>query len=331
MATYDTKVNRVDIEFESTALHNKFFRQYIHSLYPYINITQIDFSEIKKIDIDQCNEPTQTLESYYSTHTSSMSNYPKPDVLINGGLFYMKEGTPILTLYNEGKLINYESWLKTGMGVIGDSQLVYTSIENANRLNIRDFVTAYPMYIIDSKPVNITYATELKSRALRTIVAWNSTKLFLINVLSPGLTFDEVQSLLTSFEQDIGEVIEYAANLDGGGSVRKLILGETAVAIDTNRPVDNVFAIYLKDYKIGYRVQLGAFSSKYNAKRLLGYVQRMGQGIIDYSQAFIKYEDEYYRVQVGFFGSKENAQKVCDELNDAGYSTYIKDVKEEYE
>lgn len=54
----------------------------------------------------------------------------------------------------------------------------------------------------------------------------------------------------------------------------------------------------------------------------------MGQGVINYGAAFVKYDAGYYRVQVGFFTQKSGANKVANELNSKGYKTYIRYVEE---
>ena len=312
---------------EQQNLINDRILSYKHPKYSYVDISQIKIEDIEQIDIARCKDPTQTLESFYKD--SSL----KPNLLINGGLFYMKEGTPILTLYDEGKLYNEEAWLKTGIGIIGDKELQYGELRDGH--NYRDFISAYPMFIIDKKANKITYATELNYRANRQILAWNSNFIFIISITGKGMNYSEIQTMLLNFKSEIGEEIEYAGNLDGGGSVRKLIDGEPVVTLISNRPVDNVLAIYLnpkpKKYLKGYRVQLGAFSIKANAENYCLEIQSLGQGVIDYRTAFVKFEMGYYRVQVGFFTNKNGANKVAQELRDKGYNTYIRYVEEAQE
>lgn len=298
-------------------------QQYTHPKYNHVNITQIKFEDIDKIDIARCEDPTQTLEQFYNNCSL------KPDVLINGGLFYMREGTPILTLYDEGKLYNQEAWLKTGMGIVGDKELRYGELGDGNEY--RDFVSAYPMFIINGKKATITYAKELDYNTNRQILAWNNEYIFLISITGMGMRYSAIQDMLMNFKTDINHEAEilYAGNLDGGGSVRKLIEGETIVKLTSNRPVDNVVAIYLApEYLRGYRVQLGAFGVKENAEKFCLEIQSLGQGVINYGAAFVKYEAGYYRVQVGFFTQKSGANKVANELNSKGYKTYIRYVEE---
>lgn len=293
--------------------------------YKYVNITELDLKDIDKIDIARCKDPTQTLEQFYKEAEI------KPDVLANGGLFYMREGTPILTLYDENQLYHIENWLKSGIGIVGDKTLIYGNIDNGT--SYRDFVTAYPMFIVEGEKNSITFAKELDYNTTRTIIGWNNNKVFIISIGSPGMDFQDIQELLINFKDKEGNKIKYAGNLDGGGSMRKMVQGEVVMKMTSNRPVDNVIAIYLKDenqteYLRGYRVQLGAFSKKENAENLLKQIQGLGQGVIDYSKAFIKQDGNLYRVQVGFFTKKEGANKVADELNKKGYPTYIKYVEE---
>lgn len=66
-----------------------------------------------------------------------------------------------------------------------------------------------------------------------------------------------------------------------------------------------------------YRVQVGAFSNKDNADRLLNTLLTEG------FPAFIIYEDGLYKVQVGAFAYLNNAIKMEERLRRYRYNTYI--------
>lgn len=66
-----------------------------------------------------------------------------------------------------------------------------------------------------------------------------------------------------------------------------------------------------------YRVQVGAYSNKENADRLLDAL------LIEGFPAFIVYEDGYYKVQVGAFAYLSNAIKMERRLRRFRYNTYI--------
>ena len=287
-------------------------KQYTHSQYSYVNITEINFDEIEKIDIDQCKQSTQTLQEYYNQATT------KPDVMVNGGLFYMKEGTPVLTLLNEGKLINHEDWLKLGMGIVGDKKLVNGSVFDGTEY--RDFISAYPVLIKKGSACAITYAKELDYRARRTVVGWNDFTLYLISVDDPGMDFFDLQTMLVHMD------IEEAINLDGGGSTCKLINGQKVTKQTYNRPVDNVLCVYLKkeEEKILYRVQAGAFKVKSNSKRLQKKIQSLPDSInAGYKNAYVRLINGLYKVQIGAFSKKENAQKVVEDLEKFEIPSFI--------
>lgn len=287
-------------------------KQYIHSEYSYVNIAEINFDEIEKIDIDQCSQPSQTLQEYYN------SSKNKPDVIVNGGLFYMKEGTPILTLLNEGKLVNHEEWLELGMGIVGNKDLINGNVFDGTQY--RDFISAYPVLIKRGSACAITYAKELDYKARRTVIAWNKDCLYVISVDDPGMDFFDLQTMLVHMD------VEEAINLDGGGSTCKLINGQKVTKQAYNRPVDNVLCVYLKkeEEKILYRVQAGAFKVKSNSERLQKQIQSLPDSInAGYKNAYVRLIDGLYKVQIGAFSKKENAQKVVEDLENFEIPSFI--------
>lgn len=66
-----------------------------------------------------------------------------------------------------------------------------------------------------------------------------------------------------------------------------------------------------------YRVQVGAFSSREPAERLLGPLLDLG------FPAFIIYQNDLYKVQVGAFRNLDNAVKMEQRLRRYRYNTYI--------
>ena len=67
-----------------------------------------------------------------------------------------------------------------------------------------------------------------------------------------------------------------------------------------------------------YRVQVGAFSVKANAEKLVNELKQKGYTAITYQA-----ENKLYRVQVGAFSVKANAEKLANELKQKGYNTII--------
>lgn len=69
-----------------------------------------------------------------------------------------------------------------------------------------------------------------------------------------------------------------------------------------------------------YRVQVGAFSVKENAKRVQNELKEKD---FDAFIASIDFDQTIYRVQVGVFGVKANAEAMKDKLKVAGYDALI--------
>ncbi|MCI8416190.1 MAG: N-acetylmuramoyl-L-alanine amidase [Lachnospiraceae bacterium] len=72
-----------------------------------------------------------------------------------------------------------------------------------------------------------------------------------------------------------------------------------------------------EDDKIYYRVQVGAFSNRENAERLLQ--QLLDDGL----PAFLLYTDGLFKVQVGAFSKLTNAINMERQVRELGYNTYI--------
>lgn len=282
---------------------------YKHSTYSYVTVVEIPKKTIGKIDFALCKQPTETLESFYKRQVT------KPNVLVNGGFFSMADGTTSFTYKDEGKMVSQQSY-PVGVGVTINNELVYGDI---SKLNVRDFITAYPMLIVNGKiDLPADMASEIDYKARRTCLAWNDNTVFLITVDYPGMAFRELAAML------YGLGCNFAMNLDGGGSTRMLVNGKLQSAVQLyNRPVDNVVAIYLKEEpkKIFYRVQTGAFLLYQNAQKYLARIKSLGD---DYRGAYINKDGIYYKVQVGYFGVKANADRMVTDLKSRGISAFAK-------
>lgn len=285
-------------------------KTYCHDEYPYMSITEIPLDDVKKINVEKCEEPIQTPMNYYN------SLEKKPDVIVNGGLFYLLDGSPVLTLMDEGKLEHHESWLEYGLGIVGDRELINGELYDGH--NYRDFVSGYPVLIKNGEKQVISYASELNYLARRTVIAWNEEKLFVITVDSPGMLFGTLQNLLLGLE------VENAVNLDGGGSTCKIVKGALVTDKTYKRAVDNVICVYLYKRQKIYRVQAGAFRSKANAENLRSIISKIDDKIsAGYKNTFIKLVDGLYKVQIGAFTNKVNAQKVVTDLKRNKQASFI--------
>lgn len=209
-------------------------RVYTDRIYSYAHIVEINKSEISKIDLAICKQPKETLGNFYSRQTT------KPDVLINAGFFAMKTGETIFNVVDEGKAVSNNPSYKWGFGITSDHKsLKYGSIADKNN-NFIDFVTGYPPLVYNGKScAPWKFANEINYKALRTMVGYNDTKIFVVNIDKPGLGFTAMANLMIR----IG--CKYAINLDGGGSSRCLVKGKVINKPTENRAVDSVLAFYL--------------------------------------------------------------------------------------
>lgn len=66
-----------------------------------------------------------------------------------------------------------------------------------------------------------------------------------------------------------------------------------------------------------YRVQVGAFTLKFNATNMLKKVQKSG------FDGYVKYIKPYYKVQLGAFSVKSNAENYMKKVKDAGFNAFI--------
>lgn len=207
---------------------------YTDRIYSYAHIVEINKSEISKIDLAICKQPKETLGNFYSRQTT------KPDVLINAGFFAMKTGETIFNVVDEGKVVSNNPSYKWGFGITSDHKsLKYGSVADKNN-NFIDFVTGYPPLVYNGKScAPWKFANEINYKALRTMVGYNDTKIFVVNIDKPGLGFTAMANLMIR----IG--CKYAINLDGGGSSRCLVKGKVINKPTENRAVDSVLAFYL--------------------------------------------------------------------------------------
>lgn len=290
----------------------------------YIYIAQIAQSEIEKIDFHLCagagTGGRQTLEKFYA------QNQEKPQLVINGGFFNMANGESVFVYKSKGKVImDYgNAGYYNGIGTV-DGKLTYGYYLEKP---FYDFATAYPPLIIDKKPAASSYLGfndgSVNTKTRRTAIGYNDEYVYVVCVHNPGMRLKELQNLFVELGCD------YAVNLDGGGSSRMLYEGQAYCTATTgNRAVDNVIAFYLKEDKKEevitpsvstplYRVQVGAYSSKTNANKMLAQVKAAG-----YQGAYVRLVGNLYKVQVGAFSKRENASKLMNELKSKGFNAFI--------
>ena len=200
----------------------------------YTQLDIIPFDSIQEVRFCKLAEPTEMLEHYYNRAEN------KPNIMVNGGLFDMKTGHNVMSFVSMYTEQNYKN------GFVGMGTTCYKAqtlqYGKDNEKEWRDFMTAYPMLVIDGK-ANKEYgnAKTLNYRTARTAIGVTETgNVLVLTVDKPGMTFEQMTAIFLQYHT------VYAMNLDGGGSVRKLHNGKVVNNPSENRKVDSAFCVYLK-------------------------------------------------------------------------------------
>ena len=200
----------------------------------YTQLDIVPFDSIQEVRFCKLAEPTEMLEHYYDRAEN------KPNIMVNGGLFDMKTGHNVMSFVSMYEEQNYKNGFM-GMGTTCyKAQTLQYGKDNSREW--RDFMTAYPMLVIDGK-ANKDYgnAKTLNYRTARTAVGVTETgNILVLTVDKPGMTFEQMIAIFLQYHA------VYAMNLDGGGSVRKLHNGKVVNNPSENRKVDSAFCVYLK-------------------------------------------------------------------------------------
>lgn len=226
----------------------------------------------------------------------------------------MSNGDTVFNYKDDGIIVSSNSDYTEGFGITAEGYLQYGDV---NDCSFKDFVSGYPVLVVNGKATTITIASEIDYKARRTVLAYNDDYTYVIAVEAPGSRFADLQKFLVNLG------VKYAINLDGGGSTKILKDGTSLTSSIYNRAVDNVVAFYLKPKTI-YRVQVGAFSKKSNAEALQTEIRSLDDTIsAGYKNAYVRKVGKYYKVQIGAFSVKANATKVLNDLKKKGYSAFI--------
>lgn len=200
----------------------------------YTQLDIIPFDSIQEVRFCKLAEPTEMLEHYYNRAEN------KPNIMVNGGLFDMKTGHNVMSFVSMYTEQNYKN------GFVGMGTTCYKAqtlqYGKDNEKEWRDFMTAYPMLVINGK-ANKEYgnAKTLNYRTARTAIGVTETgNVLVLTVDKPGMTFEQMTAIFLQYHA------VYAMNLDGGGSVRKLHNGKVVNNPSENRKVDSAFCVYLK-------------------------------------------------------------------------------------
>lgn len=284
-----------------------------------VTVVEFEKSELAKIHFALCQQPRETLASFYKRQTI------KPEVICNGGLFNMADGVTMFEYRTDDKAISTTVKYKVGMGINrATGELEYGNIDEGKFV---DFISGYPPLVCDGERIVTDIAKELDYKARRTALGYNANKIFLVAVEGKGLTFAGLTNVM------LGLKCTHAINLDGGGSTKILVKGESLTSENYNRAVDNVICFYRKTVitpveepvkKVLYTVQVGAFKSQTNCLALVDRIKRLDDTIgAGYKNAYCKLINGFYKCQVGAFSKKVNAQRVVDDLKTKGYNAFI--------
>lgn len=203
-------------------------------------IAKIKFSDIEKLDFVKLKDPSETLQSYYDRVEE------KPDILLNAGLFTLSTGKNILSFKDEGVEQNYTGDFE-GFGIKEDipNKIFFCSSKEPAT---RDFMSAYPVLIKNGKRTTSDEwgnAKELNYPATRQAIGYNDKYLYILTT-DNKCYFSSLQDIFENLK------VDYAINLDGGGSVKRMEYGKTVNKPTENRTIDNAFQIFMKDVPIEY-------------------------------------------------------------------------------
>ena len=211
------------------------YKEYTTTKNDNVQVTIVPYANINEVGFAQCNQPTETVESWYNRQED------KPQIVTNGGLFNMSSGTNILSFIDEGKEQNYSNGFE-GMGITNsNSALLKPGFDKD--FGWRDFMSAYPVLVRDGKAVEeYDKGTELNYNAARTAVGVRANgDLIILTVDKPGMKFDEMANIF------VENGAWFAMNMDGGGSVYKMEFDKVTNTPTEKRAVDNVFYVKLKE------------------------------------------------------------------------------------
>ena len=203
-------------------------------------IAKIKFSDIEKLDFVKLKDPSETLQSYYDRVEE------KPDILLNAGLFTLSTGKNILSFKDEGVEQNYTGDFE-GFGIKEDipNKIFFCSSKEPAT---RDFMSAYPVLIKDGKRTTSDEwgnASEINYPASRQAIGYNDEYLYILTT-DNKCYFSSLQDVFENLK------VNYAINLDGGGSVKRMEYGKTINQPTENRAIDNAFQVFMKDVPIEY-------------------------------------------------------------------------------
>ena len=162
-------------------------------------------------------------------------------VIVNASLFNT-DGTPIESFVYDGKTINTSDWCIEGFGVNHDGSVMFGNYNP----NWKDFTCAFPMLVKSGKEyINFRVGAGVNGKQPRSVFSQTNDG-FMITTIDGRTTGRYGSTIEAMPEMLIKNGAINSANLDGGGSTRLLINGETVNVPCENRAVPVVLAVWLK-------------------------------------------------------------------------------------
>lgn len=214
----------------------------------YITVVKIPLQTINKFELVTAAQPREFMQSAFNRLD------PKPDFMINGGLFDMASGTTLSTTVDNGHKLAEGYFSNFGLWVSNDNMFGFDYYNP--QLDLKDFIGGSPSLIIDnvvmldSKGLDGSF---LNKRHPRSAIGINSDNFYFVAIdgrrlWAKGMTCTQ----LAQFMKDKLNC-SYAINLDGGGSTRlgQNVDGKLKILNKPteNRSVDNFICCYLTKYK----------------------------------------------------------------------------------
>lgn len=272
--------------------------------YSCATIYKLSKSEIDKIDFALCEQPKETLQEFYSRQKV------KPDFLFNGGFFSTSTGNTVFTFVDEGKEINIVNNYLRGIG-IKNGELVLGTYDSS----YTDFITGYPVLIENGKIVDTTVASEINYNTTRTIIGYDNDNVYLIFIESPGYGFSKIRSMLidlkipnavnldgggsmrllrdgnqvigSSWSRPVDNVVEVFLKKEEEKVIYRVQTGAFAYldnAVKYKEKIQNLKDdinagyknAYVRNINNLYKVQVGAFSIRTNAEKVVNDLKSKG-------------------------------------------------------
>lgn len=174
----------------------------------------------------------------------------------------------------------------------------------------------------DQRAITIEVASETVNPYAIRDAAYDGLKKLMIDIMrrygKSKLVFIADKATALAYEPKPPEMLitehRWFANKACPGAHILSILQDLTDAVNRELASDDIL------YRPVYRVQVGAFQSMSNAKRMLQMVKEAG-----FTDAYINSTDGYHRVQIGAFTNKANAAVMRQKVKAAGFDAYLKE------